>query len=285
MINNKQLKEGLEALYEELWTFPPEQKLQMLDRLQSKRKPDDLYETAGSPFIDESYHILDLGCGLGKHTFNLAKRFRCHVTGVDLCEGNLKIARQILQHENDQNLVDFVNADIQETPLCSSAFDVIWCRDVLIHVPNLAAALNECNRMLRPHGTVIIYTTFATELFSKEDLELTVTPLNLIEKNLNSDFFENQLKEVGLIIAQKVILGGEWIEYNEDQNGMGSQYLRRLMRMVRNRDYFREKLGCNTFDTYLALYYWQLFFLLGKLSGTVYRLEKKAITGTNHDRI
>lgn len=42
---------------------------------------------------DRSKRILDIGCGTGRHAIELARR-GYHVTGFDLSEGQLSLARQ-----------------------------------------------------------------------------------------------------------------------------------------------------------------------------------------------
>ena len=261
-------------MYEDLWTAPPRDALAELDKSFSPRAPQQLYETVGSPPITADSKVIDLGCGLGIHSLALARRFGCRVSGVDLCEGNLRVANESLLESGLQALVRFHLGDIQSLPFSDAEFDIAWCRDVLIHVPDLSVAFAQCARVLVPGGTMIVYSTFATRLFSAVDREIVCAALNIFGSNIDEGYFEKCFKDAGFVTAQKTVLGGEWIEYNEETRGDGAKYLRHLTRMLRAREAFTQKLGTRTFGHYLALNYWQLFMLMGKLSANAYQLVK-----------
>lgn len=57
--------------------------------------------------------MLDLACGHGRHCLELARR-GCRVTGIDLSEPALEIARQSATHEGLD--VDFVHGDMRVIP-------------------------------------------------------------------------------------------------------------------------------------------------------------------------
>ena len=40
-------------------------------------------------------------------------------------------------------------------PLRARSVDIIWCRDMLVHVRDLNAASRECARILRPGGSML----------------------------------------------------------------------------------------------------------------------------------
>lgn len=59
--------------------------------------------------FDRSKHILDVGCGAGRHSLELARRgFR--VTGIDLSEAQLNRARAVAKAENLRS-VEWINHD------------------------------------------------------------------------------------------------------------------------------------------------------------------------------
>jgi len=63
--------------------------------------------------FDRSIHILDVGCGTGRHAIELTKR-GYHVTGVDLSENQLALARK---KAADSNLaIDFQRHDARNLP-------------------------------------------------------------------------------------------------------------------------------------------------------------------------
>ncbi len=73
--------------------------------------------------------VLDLGCGYGAVAFSLASRAGAIVTGIDLAEENIAMARMHFQHSNLRFMVGDARRDIPE-----NSFDVIVASNILEHV-------------------------------------------------------------------------------------------------------------------------------------------------------
>lgn len=100
--------------------------------------------------------VLDAGCGGGILSEGLAYR-GARVTGIDLGEANLKVARL---HASENNLdIDYrhiaVEALAEEKP---AAFDVVTCMEMLEHVPDPASIVMACARLVKPDGHVFFST-------------------------------------------------------------------------------------------------------------------------------
>ena len=48
--------------------------------------------------------------------------------------------------------------------MCRVTIDLVWCRDVMIHVPQPAKACAEFCRVLKPGGRALVYQMLATAL-------------------------------------------------------------------------------------------------------------------------
>lgn len=95
--------------------------------------------------------ILDAGCGDGVITGSLRESFpQARVVGVDADAVRLERARRSCRG------VVFARADVDRQPWSASAFDVVICHHVIEHVPDDAAVLKECRRVLRPGGSLIL---------------------------------------------------------------------------------------------------------------------------------
>jgi 2-polyprenyl-6-hydroxyphenyl methylase/3-demethylubiquinone-9 3-methyltransferase len=100
--------------------------------------------------------VLDVGCGGGLLSEAMARR-GAHVTGIDLAEQNVAVARA---HAQEAGLeIDYRCLDAEriaaERP---AAFDVVTCLELLEHVPEPAAVVSACARALTPGGAAFFST-------------------------------------------------------------------------------------------------------------------------------
>ena len=94
--------------------------------------------------------VLDVCAGLGGPARVLAHRFGVRVTGVDLTHSRCAAGARLTALVRLQPLVRHVRGDAQRLPFRSRAFDAAVSQEGLLHVPDKAAALAECARVLRP---------------------------------------------------------------------------------------------------------------------------------------
>lgn len=112
-------------------------------------------------FIDEhaglkSKKILDIGCGGGILAESMAKQ-GAEVMGIDLGGASLTVAKL---HAKEQNLdVDYqaisAEALADQQP---ASFDIVTCMEMLEHVPDPAAIVKACSKLVRPDGHVFFST-------------------------------------------------------------------------------------------------------------------------------
>ena len=104
--------------------------------------------------IQKGMRVVDLGCGTGMVTQLMAELVgpTGEVIGVDYSAEQVEQARTILPA--DLANVRFIQASATDTGLTREAFDLVYCRFLLIHLTQPEAALREMRELLKPNGII-----------------------------------------------------------------------------------------------------------------------------------
>src|ERR1700739_2329090 len=106
------------------------------------------------PYLKPGSSVLDIGCGPGTITADLAARVAPGpVLAVDQFADVLNVARAEAQRRNLSNIA-FATADVHKLEFPDDAFDVVHAHQVLQHVGDRVQALREMRRVCRPGGVV-----------------------------------------------------------------------------------------------------------------------------------
>jgi ubiquinone/menaquinone biosynthesis C-methylase UbiE len=107
--------------------------------------------TAGLP---DGADILEVAPGPGYHAIELARLGRYHVTGLDISQTFIQIARDNAREAGVD--IDFRHGDAQQMPFADESFDLIVCQAAFKNFSRPVTALNEMHRVLRPGGLAVI---------------------------------------------------------------------------------------------------------------------------------
>jgi len=118
--------------------------------------------------IEAAREILNVGCGIGVGSTYIAKKYDCHVVGVDISEKMIEWSRRRAREERVEAKVEFRTADVLDLPFEAGRFDVVFAESVLIFVEDKAQAIRECVRVTKPGGFVGLNEGFWTEQPSPE---------------------------------------------------------------------------------------------------------------------
>jgi ubiquinone/menaquinone biosynthesis C-methylase UbiE len=264
----------METIYKHMWSARSAELQARLDQSLSPRSSSMLYDVAAGLDINEASRVLDAGCGLGTHACGLAARYGCTVVGLDFAETNVKLACGRTKKEGLSDLISYQQGDIQEMPFDDTVFDLVWCRDMLVHVRHLEKAFAECWRVLKPGGAMIVHTIFATDLLEPKEAAWLYEILDIVPENMSPVYFKEALDTAGLQIGSREEIGSEWLEYAEEQEGSASKELLRIARMRQTRAGLVAEFGQMACDVIMAVHHWHVYLLLGKLSSTIYTLRK-----------
>lgn len=101
-------------------------------------------------------NIVDVGCGGGILAESLATS-GAQVTGIDLAEKSLKVAR--LHGLESGVVVDYKAISAEElADQQPSQFDVVTCMEMLEHVPDPGSIVQACAKLVKPGGYVFFST-------------------------------------------------------------------------------------------------------------------------------
>ena len=104
------------------------------------------------PYLEPGMTLLDCGCGSGSITEGLAKAVEPgQVTGLDMSETEIERARARAAKSKIRN-IRFAVGNIYRLGFPDSSFDALFSHNVLEHVPDPRAALQEMRRVLKPGG-------------------------------------------------------------------------------------------------------------------------------------
>lgn len=98
--------------------------------------------------------VIDLGCGVGYGTYELAKGGARKLYGIDIDNYAIRYAKEYYGHKNiTYNVENALN-----TKLSSRTADVVIAFEVIEHMKNPKKFLHEVSRLLKPNGIFIMST-------------------------------------------------------------------------------------------------------------------------------
>lgn len=103
---------------------------------------------------ESSWRVLDVATG-GGHTARTFAPYVGQVVATDLTPAMLHAARNALQTASVSNAA-FAAVDAERLAFNASTFDLVTCRIAAHHFPDIFRFVQECARVLKPGGTLLI---------------------------------------------------------------------------------------------------------------------------------
>jgi len=193
----QQLYDASSGLWEQVWGehmhhgyYGPDGNLKKERRQAQIDLIEELLAWAGvtsEKALGESYRILDVGCGIGGSTLYLTEKFSSSAennlkldggsdrdfsrspelnktgasvtaTGITLSPVQANRATERAKIAGLESNVNFLVADALNMPFPDESFDLVWSLESGEHMPDKIKFLQECCRVLKPGGTLILAT-------------------------------------------------------------------------------------------------------------------------------
>lgn len=100
--------------------------------------------------------ILDLGCGIGRHSILFAQN-GFHMTGCDSSETGINILNEYLK-ENPDLMIETHICDMNNLKFPDNSFDAVICYHTISHndFDGIKQTLSEINRVLKQNGEIFV---------------------------------------------------------------------------------------------------------------------------------
>src|SRR5699024_5987320 len=107
-------------------------------------------------FVKPGQKVLDLCCGTGDWTIQLAENQEAEITGLDFSENMLKVAAGKTAKFNN---ITLTQGDATDLPYDDNTFDIVTIGFGLRNLPDYLSGIKEFYRVLKPGGQLVILET------------------------------------------------------------------------------------------------------------------------------
>ena len=101
-------------------------------------------------------HILDVGCGSGIPTIEIAKLSKGHVTGIDIDENSLRILKRKIKDYGLKNQITVIRKSINNMDFQKESFDIIWSEGA-VFVIGFENSIKNWRFYLKPKGFLVLH--------------------------------------------------------------------------------------------------------------------------------
>ena len=160
--------------------------------------------------------ILDVGCGTGRFSGPLGRRFAAKLIGID---PSFRMLDQAPVAGN-KGIANFVNGDAHILPIKDGSFDLIYLSMVYHHLQKPVKAIQEFQRVLRPGGNLAIRNSTLDLLDTVPHLKYFPSARQVCERMLpGTSELIAEIERNGFILVDHTVINqsfaGSFREYRE----------------------------------------------------------------------
>ena len=248
-----------------------------LDESLAPRDPSLMLQVVRELDLRPDSRVVDVGCGEGVHAFRLATHFGVRVLGLDPVQRHLDLAREARRgaFPDIAARVSFERGTATRIPVPDGSLDLVWCRDVMVHVEDPDAAFDEFARVLRSGGYVVSYQAVATDLLAPEEAGWLFDVMGVVPDSADPAAVDRAIAGSGLQVVDTFDLSSEWGEAAQEQDGQAGRALLHLARLLRAPERYRAEFGSAAYDVMLGDCRWHVYRMMGKLAGRLDVLQRR----------
>ena len=238
-----------------------------LDESLAPRDPSVLLQVVRELDLRPDSRVVDVGCGEGSYAFRLATHFGLRVLGIDPVQRHLDLARAARRDlvPDIASRVSFERGTATRIPAPDSSLDLVWCRDVMVHVEHPDDAYAEFARVLRPGGHVVAYQVVATDLLPADEADRLFDVMGVVPSSADPRVLDDAIARSGLDVVDTIDLSSEWGEWSQEHEGAGGRALLHLARLLREPERYRTEFGDAAYDVMVGDCRWHVHRMTGGL--------------------
>lgn len=166
---------------------PARAQMQLIERMAATAK------------VQPGNDVLDVGCGMGGSTIELARRYGARATGVTLSPVQRLWATSSGELQGLGNRVRFLRHDAETLDFPPNSFDVIWSIECTEHLFDKPAFFKKTAGWLRPGGRLAICAWLAVDGAAREAEALKVAEAFLCPSFGTAEDYQGWFRDAGLV--------------------------------------------------------------------------------------
>jgi SAM-dependent methyltransferase len=222
-----------------------------LDTSLNPRGFDYLLDIVDTLAFEPGSTAVDVGCGEGRYSLELASRFGLAVHGIDPVLRHIEICNQkrsetATAHPEIAKRLRFDRGEVEDLPEDDASRDLVWFRDALV----------------------------GTDRLEPREADWLWRTMGVVPRNTDASYIESAYAAVGFDLVERVELRSEWMEHNEETKGAVSRQVLHAARLLRSPETYLAQFGQRNYDVMLGDCLWHIYQMIGKLSPRIYLLRK-----------
>ncbi len=99
---------------------------------------------------------LDVGCGTGRPSIQIAETTGAYMTGITVSAEQVRLARENAQKSSCPERLTFELINAMDMPFEDNSFDAAMAIECIFHMPSRLRVFQEMARVIRPGGRIVI---------------------------------------------------------------------------------------------------------------------------------